>query len=159
MLAIPCAAGVRLALAMPADGQRARMRLMRGLVREFNVFRWAGRMLIDAAAMRERSALRRFARAGFLVPMVLLMSRDAKRNPRFLIGVGVVIIIGHWLDLCQMVLPGALGDHFEHIGLLEIGLFLAYLGIFILTVLNALTKAPLSVVNHPYLDESVHHQI
>lgn len=95
----------------------------------------------------------------FLVPMVLLMSRDAKRNPRFLIGVGVVIIIGHWLDLCQMVLPGALGDHFEHIGLLEIGLFLAYLGIFILSVLNALTKAPLSVVNHPYLDESVHHQI
>jgi trehalose 6-phosphate synthase len=57
-----CAAALHLALTMPADEQRARMRLMRGLVREFNVFRWAGRMLIDAAAMRERSALRRFAR-------------------------------------------------------------------------------------------------
>ena len=44
---------------MPADEQRERMRLMRGLVREFNVYRWAGRMLIDAAAMRQRS---RFAR-------------------------------------------------------------------------------------------------
>ena len=37
--------------------QRARMRLMRGLVQEFNVFRWAGRMLIDAAGMRSRSRL------------------------------------------------------------------------------------------------------
>ena len=95
----------------------------------------------------------------FLVPMVLLMSRDAKRNPRFLIGVGSVIFVGHWLDLCQMVLPGALGDHFHAIGLLEVGLFLAFLGLFILTVLNALTQAPLTPVNHPYLEESVHHQI
>jgi trehalose 6-phosphate synthase len=57
-----CAAALHLALTMPADEQRARMRLMRGLVREYNVFRWAGRMLIDAAAMRERSRLSRFRR-------------------------------------------------------------------------------------------------
>jgi trehalose 6-phosphate synthase len=30
---------------------------MRGLVAEFNVFRWAGRMLIDAAGMRKRRRL------------------------------------------------------------------------------------------------------
>ncbi len=95
----------------------------------------------------------------FVVPMVLLMSRDAKRNPRLLIGVGTVIFIGHWLDLCQMVLPGALGDHFHHIGLLEIGLFLTFLGVFMLRVLTTLTKAPLTPVNHPYLEESVHHHI
>jgi trehalose 6-phosphate synthase len=58
-----CAAALHLALTMPADEQRARMRLMRGLVSEFNVYRWAGRMLIDAAAMRQRSRLSRFARA------------------------------------------------------------------------------------------------
>ncbi len=58
-----CAAALHLALTMPADEQRARMRLMRGLVAEFNVYRWAGRMLIDAAAMRQRSRLSRFARA------------------------------------------------------------------------------------------------
>ena len=95
----------------------------------------------------------------FVVPMVLLMSRDAKRNPRFLIGVGTVIIVSHWLDTCQLVLPGALGEHFHHIGALEIGLFLFFLGLFVMTVLNSLTKAPLSVVNSPYLEESVHHSI
>jgi trehalose 6-phosphate synthase len=52
-----CAAALHEALVMPAKEQRARMRLMRGLVSEFNVFRWAGRILIDAAAMRNRSRL------------------------------------------------------------------------------------------------------
>jgi trehalose 6-phosphate synthase len=49
-----CATALHLALSMPAADQRARMRLMRGLVREFNVYRWAGRMLLDAAHMRRR---------------------------------------------------------------------------------------------------------
>jgi trehalose 6-phosphate synthase len=52
-----CAAALHMALTMPVDEQRDRMRLMRGLVAEFNVFRWAGRMLLDAAAMRRRSRL------------------------------------------------------------------------------------------------------
>jgi len=52
-----CAAALQLALTMPPDAQRDRMRLMRGLVAEFNVFRWAGRMLLDAAAMRRRNRL------------------------------------------------------------------------------------------------------
>jgi trehalose 6-phosphate synthase len=49
-----CAAALRLALTMPEAEQRARMRSMRGLVQEFNVYRWAGRMLLDAARMRHR---------------------------------------------------------------------------------------------------------
>jgi len=42
------------ALRMPAQEQRERMRLMRQQVREQNVYRWAGRMLIDAARIRQR---------------------------------------------------------------------------------------------------------
>jgi len=52
-----CAAGLHLALTMPAGEQRTRMRIMRGLIQEFNVYRWAGRMLIDAAGMRRRVRL------------------------------------------------------------------------------------------------------
>src|SRR5439155_895250 len=52
-----CAAALHLALSMPAGEQRARIRLMRGLIQDFNVYRWAGRMLIDAAAMRRRGRL------------------------------------------------------------------------------------------------------
>ncbi len=49
-----CAAALHLALTMPRVEQRDRMRLMRGLIGEFNVYRWAGRMLLDAAGMRRR---------------------------------------------------------------------------------------------------------
>jgi trehalose 6-phosphate synthase len=49
-----CAAAMHLALTMPIGEQRDRMRLMRGLVGEFNVYRWAGRMLLDSAVMRRR---------------------------------------------------------------------------------------------------------
>ncbi len=48
------AAALHVALTMSPDEQRTRMRSMRNLVQEFNVFRWAGRMLIDAARMRHR---------------------------------------------------------------------------------------------------------
>lgn len=96
----------------------------------------------------------------FAVPMALLMSRDAKRNPRFLIGVGTVIFIGHWMDVNMMVMPGAAGHDFHHgLQLLDVGMFVLFLGAFIRVVLGALTKAPLTPVNHPYLEESIHHQI
>ena len=57
------AAAMHLALTMSPEEQRARMRSMRNLVQEFNVYRWAGRMLLDAARMRHRSRVRARARA------------------------------------------------------------------------------------------------
>lgn len=45
------------ALAMPASEQRERMVSLRQLVREFNVYRWAGRMLLDAARLRRRERI------------------------------------------------------------------------------------------------------
>ena len=52
-----CASALHMALTMPLGEQRARMRLMRGLIQAYNVYRWTGRMLIDAAGMRSRSRL------------------------------------------------------------------------------------------------------
>jgi trehalose-6-phosphate synthase len=54
-----CAAAMQVALTMPGTEQRARMRSMRGIVQEFNVYRWAGRMLMDAARMRQRARVLR----------------------------------------------------------------------------------------------------
>jgi trehalose 6-phosphate synthase len=56
-----CASALREALDMRDVEQRERMRAMRAIVREYNVYRWAGRMLLDAARIRNRSRLlRRF---------------------------------------------------------------------------------------------------
>jgi trehalose 6-phosphate synthase len=45
------------ALRMSADEQGDRMRFMRAFLSEFNVYRWAGRMLVDAARLRSRERL------------------------------------------------------------------------------------------------------
>jgi trehalose 6-phosphate synthase len=45
------------ALTMPEYEQQERMRSMRAMVRDFNVYRWAGRMLLDAARVRQREKL------------------------------------------------------------------------------------------------------
>lgn len=57
-----CAEALHLALSMHPLEQRERMRSMRTYVQEYNVFRWAGRMLIDASRVRHRNRiLRRLA--------------------------------------------------------------------------------------------------
>jgi len=51
------AAAMRTAMQMGRDERRERMKLMRRTVKENNVYRWAGRMLMDAARMRQRQSL------------------------------------------------------------------------------------------------------
>jgi trehalose 6-phosphate synthase len=43
-----------LAITMSPEEQRDRMHAMRAYLSEFNVFRWAGRMLVDAARLRKK---------------------------------------------------------------------------------------------------------
>jgi trehalose 6-phosphate synthase len=50
-------AALAAALRMPRDEQRDRMSSMRSFLAEFNVYRWAGKMLIDAARLRRRERL------------------------------------------------------------------------------------------------------
>ena len=93
----------------------------------------------------------------FFFPMVFLMSADTKRSAGYLIVIGLIIFIGHWLDVFNMVMPGTLFDQWNF-GLLEVGMFMLFLGVFVNFVLNALTKAPLVQKNHPFLQESKHHE-
>ena len=93
----------------------------------------------------------------FAFPMVVLMSRDAKRNFWFLIVVGTIIFIGHWLDIIMIVMPGIVGDHWTGLSWMEFGVFIGFLGLFIYVVLNNLSKRPLLVKNHPFLSEAMNH--
>jgi hypothetical protein len=94
----------------------------------------------------------------FAFPMLILMSRDAKRHGGILTFVGLIIMAGHWVDVYIMVTAGSMGPTAKF-GFLELGMALLVLGIFIRVILHNLTKAPLSPVNHPFLDESIHHEI
>ena len=69
------------AITMSAEEQQERMRALRGFVSEWNVYRWAGRMLVDAARLRQGERLmgRMADRAGSTA--VLLADRVASRWP------------------------------------------------------------------------------
>jgi len=94
----------------------------------------------------------------FAFPMLILMSRDAKRNAGILTFVGMIILLGHWLDAYQMIAVGSQGPG-AYPGFIEFGIGLLLAGVLIKVVLTNLTKAPLTPVNHPFLDESIHHDI
>jgi len=91
----------------------------------------------------------------FILPIILLMSRDAKRHKGRLIFVSVFILIGHWLNSYLLVTPGVLNTH-GHIGFTEIGIGIGFAGLLIYLTLNALEKVPMEAKNHPFLDESKH---
>jgi len=94
----------------------------------------------------------------FIAPFLLLMTRDAKRKLNLLMTISVILFIGHWIDIFLMVTPGVVKEHW-HIGWMEIGTTLGFLGLFMFVVQNALTKAPLLREKHPLLQESLHHSI
>ena len=48
---------MEVAMHMGRDERRNRMSLMRRTVKENNVYRWAGRMLMDAARIRQQQSL------------------------------------------------------------------------------------------------------
>jgi len=90
-----------------------------------------------------------------ILPMLVLMSRPAKRNYGWLTIIAIILFIGHWFDVYLMVMPATV-HHAWGIGFTEIGMFLLFAGLFIYYLLSNLTKAPLVVKSHPYLDESIH---
>jgi len=94
----------------------------------------------------------------FLFPMILLMSRDAKRNFGFLVFVGSIIFVGHWLDVFMIIMPGTVNGNW-HLGWVEIGMGLGFLGLMLYVIHSSLAKRSLMIQKHPYLDESLHHHI
>ena len=46
----------------------------------------------------------------FIAPILILMTRGSKRNYAIITFMGI-LLVGHWLDFDQMVMPGSVGDH------------------------------------------------
>ncbi len=94
----------------------------------------------------------------FVFPFLALMTRDSKRHMVFLKVIAIGIIVGHWFDFYQMIMPGTVGAH-GGFGLVEFGTVAIYAGAFALVLGTFLAKAPLVARNHPMLEESLHHNI
>ena len=89
----------------------------------------------------------------FIFPILVLMNSDYKRINYFIVMAGIVIVLGHYMDVFNMIMPSAVGDQW-FIGVAEIGGFLFFLGLFLFIVFTELTKAPLLAKGDPYMGES-----
>ena len=89
----------------------------------------------------------------FIFPLLILMNSDYKRINYFIVMAGIVIILGHYMDVFNMIMPSAVGDQW-FIGAAEIGGFLFFLGLFLFIVFKEMTKAPLLAKGDPYMGES-----
>jgi hypothetical protein len=93
----------------------------------------------------------------FAVPFLLLMRKGAKRNYTTITFLAVLIILGHWVDFYQMVMPGTVHEHFVF-GWFEFGILALYAGLIMLFVGRGLAKKPLLAKYHPFTKEStIHH--
>ncbi|GAB2847596.1 quinol:cytochrome C oxidoreductase [Hymenobacter ruber] len=91
----------------------------------------------------------------FVFPFLGLMTRDAKRQMIIMKIVCIAILVGHWSDFYLMLMPATLRG--ENGFLIEIGIAAIFLGVFLILFTRRLASASLVAVNHPFLDESVHH--
>ncbi len=95
---------------------------------------------------------------GFLAPFLWFMTRDAKRNFTFLKVGACAILVAHYFDFYQMMMPGIMGEN-GGIGLIEWGTTIFFASAFGFVINNQLTKLSLVAKNHPMLEEAVHHDI
>ena len=91
----------------------------------------------------------------FVFPILVLINTDFKRIAPIIVAAGVVILLGHYVDFFNMIMPATVGDQW-FIGVSEIASILFFLGLFIFVVFTALTKAPLTPKRNPYIEESKH---
>ncbi|HMI06434.1 MAG TPA: hypothetical protein VK528_02720, partial [Flavobacterium sp.] len=93
----------------------------------------------------------------FVFPILILVNTDFKRISWILVMAGTVILLGHYIDFFNMIMPSSVGDQW-FIGISEICSVLFFLGLFIFVVFTALTKAPLLPKRNPFIEESKHFQ-
>ena len=91
----------------------------------------------------------------FVFPILILINTDFKRVSWILVMAGTVILLGHYVDFINMIMPATVGDRW-FIGISEIASVFFFLGLFIFVVFTALTKAPLVPKRNPFIEESKH---
>ncbi len=94
--------------------------------------------------------------ANFGIPFFLLLSKKSRQRVVYLIVASLAILVGRWFDLYLMVAPG-ISEAKSIPDIFEIGMFVGFLGVFMLVVFRFLSSNNLIPSGHPYFKESLNH--
>lgn len=88
-----------------------------------------------------------------VLPFLILISSSIKRNYTVVMVMAFLIILGHWWDMFNQMMPGTVGAWGEF-SLLEFGALFFVAGLFIFVVMRAITKLKLQPTGNPLYHES-----
>ena len=92
----------------------------------------------------------------FVFPILMLMNSDYKRVPWLVVITGIIVLVGHYIDVFLLVMPSTVGQHW-YFGIPEIAAICFFLGLFIFIVGSGLSKVSLKPENDPFIRESENH--
>ena len=91
----------------------------------------------------------------WVIPFFVLLPVNTSRNKWIVFAVAVLLAVGQWVDLYVEIFPGSVIH--PTFGIIEIGSYLGFTGLFALFVGYILSKAALVAKNHPLIEESYSH--
>jgi len=94
----------------------------------------------------------------FAFPLIVMMHRDAKRNYKLAFFAGVVVLLGHFIDMYQIIMPGAMAKYVP-VSIFSVLAMFGFMAMFLFFTFRALGKVALIPQNHPFLNESKQHNI
>jgi len=95
----------------------------------------------------------------WVIPFFVLLPRSMKRSRDVLLRVGILLLIGRWLDLYLLVAPNVYhgaGITTPTISWIEVGVAVGTGGLFVLVCAAALAKHRLVAKDDPFFEEGVH---
>ncbi|MBW6496960.1 MAG: hypothetical protein K0B09_01095 [Bacteroidales bacterium] len=93
----------------------------------------------------------------FAIPFIVVMADNTGKKKPVMIGISALLMVGLWVSLFLQIMPGSYGV--LKLGFIEIGIWIGYAGLYLLMVFTALSRIRVVPVNHPMLQESIHHHL
>lgn len=94
----------------------------------------------------------------FIVPFLTLLPRGSKRNDTILVSISVLVLVMQYVDLYWLVYPNFY-DGVPKFGGWEVGIFLGFTGLFLLTMTKFMAKNNLVAIKDPRLHEALKHHV
>jgi hypothetical protein len=111
---------------------------------------WYGNIPEEVSYFLQRSELYRMLFPTLLFTFIGLIRSNVKRKPRIVFLIGCIILIGHYIDIYNMIMPDCVGVGF---GFTEIGSFLFMSGFFLFFIFKNIEPT-----GHPFFHESKYYK-